>query len=128
MCETTAHAWAFQKASLCMVGTHSSHTREVYLIILCHRIHVATRILDCAISFMVGVFSALSSGCTVIMPFAGFVFLSVFSSSADTRVELVIALEQRSFLGTKWVLGEPVIQLPLLLGDSVTSEKDAIHF
>lgn len=78
------HAWAFQKASLCMVGTHGSHTGEVYLIILCHRLHVATRILDCAISFMVGVFSALSSGCTVIMPFAGFVFLSVFSSSADT--------------------------------------------
>lgn len=43
-------------------------------------------------------------------------------------MELVIALERRSFLGTKWVLGEPVIQLPLLLGDSVTSEKDAIHF
>lgn len=60
------HAWVFQKASLCMVGANSSHTREAYLIILCHRIHVAARILDYEISFMVGVFSALSSSRAVI--------------------------------------------------------------
>lgn len=40
----------------------------------------------------------------------------------------MIALEQGSSLGLRWVLGEPVIQLPLLLGDSVTSEKDGVYF
>jgi len=72
--ETVVHAWVFQRASLCVVGANSSHSREAYLIILCHRLHVATRILDCEISFMAGVFSALSSSCTVIMLFAIFVF------------------------------------------------------
>lgn len=110
----------------CVVGANSSHTREAYLIILCHRLHVATRIRDCEISFMAGVFSALSSSCAVIMPFA--IFVLIFSSTADTRVELMIALEQGSSLGITWVLGEPVMQLPLLLGDSVSSEKDGIHF
>lgn len=38
----------------------------------------------------------------------------------------MIALEQVSSLGIRWVLGEPVIQLPLLLGDSVPSGKDGI--
>lgn len=38
------------------------------------------------------------------------------------------ALEQGGLLGIKWALGEPLIQLPLLHGDSVTSEKDGIHF
>lgn len=58
----------------CVVGANSSQAREAYLIILCHRLHVATRTLDCEISFMVGVFSALSSSCTVIVPFAIFFF------------------------------------------------------
>lgn len=40
----------------------------------------------------------------------------------------MIALEQARSLGIKWVLGEPVIQLPLLLGDSVPSGKDGIYF
>lgn len=43
-------------------------------------------------------------------------------------MELMIALEQGSSLGFKWVLGEPVIQLPLLLGDGGASEEDGTHF
>lgn len=42
---------------------------------------------------MLGVFSALSSSCTVIMHFAIFVFRLIFSSSADTGVEFTIAVE-----------------------------------
>lgn len=75
------------------------------MIILCHRLHVATRTLDCEMSFMAGVFSALSSRCTVIMPFANLGFLVISSFSTDTTVELMMALEQGSSQGIKWVLG-----------------------
>lgn len=40
----------------------------------------------------------------------------------------MIALELGSSLGFRWMWGGAVIQLPLLCGDSITSEKEGVHF
>ena len=75
---------------------------------------------------MARVFLAFSRICMVIVPFAVLAFCGIFSFSKDTGVELMIAVEQGSSPNIKWVLGEQVIHLSLVLG--VTCGKDGICF